>query len=227
MARRVASEAGARYYGIPIGHIISPDREDEAEARNGRPAPPGSATGSDKKRAGQSQSDDLQTSTTATVAKDKKDTIARTNELVTPTISGPVPVFAGKGKFSAPKGSGVYKSPKHPGRTYVVTPEGNAHVFTSKGELRLDPAQRSALASQIKRTFDEVVELDPEEGEQKPVTFVRLISLVRQIMQAEEVGDESEVDRLILQFRDESNRYDPESDPREVRTRVKKAVGDK
>lgn len=224
MARRVASEAGARYYGIPIGHVISPDREDEAEARTGRSAPPGAATGSDKKRAGQGQEEAGPSKRKAAKGKEGE---ARTNELVTPTISGPVPVFAGRGKFSAPEGSGVYKSPKHPGRTYVVTPDGNAHVFTSKGELRLEPAQRTALATQIKSTFEEVIELDPEEAEQKPVTFVRLISLVRRIVQAEEVGDESEVERLILQFRDESNRYDPEADPRAVRTRVKKAVGAK
>lgn len=225
MARRVASAAGAKYYGIPIGHVISPDREDEAAARNGRSAPPGAATGSDKKRAGQDQESPAGKASAG--AAPSKAEPARTNQLVTSTLKGPVPVFAGKGKFSAPEGSGVFKSPKHPGRTYVITPDGNAHVFTSQGELSLEPAQRAALASQIKSTFDEVVELDAEEDEQKPVTFVRLMSLVRQITQAEEVGDKSEVERLILQFRDESNRYDPEADPRAVRTRIKKAVGAK
>lgn len=232
MARRVRTQAGAAYYGVPIGHLITPDQEDDATARHaGRPAPPGALTGSNQKRAGQATVDKQKAGKKLEPApspsdgkRGKEEEKTATYGIQKPTISGPVPVLVGKEKFSAPEGSVVYKSPANPGRVYVVTPEGAAHVLTSHGEVSLTPEQQKALAAQVRDKFTPVTkETDEEDPEE--VTWIRLVSMVRQIEQALRVGDESEAKRLILAFREAANGYNPEADPREVRTRVKKAAG--
>jgi hypothetical protein len=138
-------------------------------------------------------------------------------------LSGPVEAFAGKKKFNLPEGSQVFKSPQKSGRVYVVTPDGLGHVLTSSGQLALTPEQSKALGPQIKDTLTPV---KPEEGEQEEeVTWVRLISIVRQIIQAEESGDTSQAKKLLLQFRGMANQYSPTEDSRKVKTRVEKATG--
>lgn len=225
LTRRVKNQSGVEYFGQPIGSIITPDNEDDAKAKHGRRAPAGSYTGSNQKRAGTKDG-----SSTGTEPQNADS--ASTNEVISfsskgfkkPTISGPVPVLAGKAKFGAPEGSSVYKSPKHQGRVYVVTPDGMTHVITSNGELNLTPAESQALTAQVTSRFNEVVEGEQEE-DTKEVTWVRLQSLMRQIEQAQDVGDTSQVEKLMQQFKEAANSYDPDSDPRELRTKIKKATG--
>lgn len=234
MARRVASERGARYYGIPIGHLITPDKEDEAQARHGgRPAPHGSATGTNQKRAGQSQVSSKSKTPSSAGGRENSDSNEQSGAtglaakgFKQPELTGPVPVLVGKKKFSAPEGSVVYKSPTHSGRAYVVTPEGQAHVLTSHGELNLSPEEGKLIAKQVEANFQSQRPSTDSEGEEvEDVTWIRLISIVRQIAQADKIGDTSEAKRLLLQFRTAANSYDPDSDSREVRTRVKRAAG--
>ncbi len=234
MARRVASERGAKYYGLPIGHLITPDKEDEAQARhNGRPAPHGAVTGTNQKRQGQSQVGNAPNAKApakpktdvSTGEQETEETGLAAKGFKQPSIKGPVTVLVGKKKFSAPEGSSVYKSPTHSGRVYVVTPEGQAHVLTSHGELNLSPEEGKLLARQVEVNFERQNAPQASEGETEDVTWIRLISIIRQIAQADRIGDTSEAKRLLLQFREAANSYDPEMDPRETRTRVKKAAG--
>lgn len=233
MARRVASERGARYYGVPIGHLITPDKEDEAQARHGgRPAPHGSVTGTNQKREGQSQVTNGSKSKAPTKAKKASGGVGEAEEtglaakgFKQPTLTGPVTVLVGKKKFSAPEGSVVYKSPAHSGRSYVVTPDGQAHVLTSHGELNLSPEEGKLIAKQVEVNFERQGTASGGPEEEEDVTWIRLISIVRQIAQADRIGDTSEAKRLLLQFREAANSYDPDQDPRETRTRVKRAAG--
>lgn len=239
MARRVLTKEGEKYFGVPIGQLITPDKEDDAKAlHGGRPAPPNSVSGSNQKRAGISEKPE-DTNVSGKTSNPEKSKAAASSQseatqvgdrwkqkgFIKPTISGDIQVFAGKSIFSAPEGSGIFKSPKHPGRVYVITPDGETHVLTSKGELNLTPAERQSLTSQVKATFEEVVELnDPKESEESP-SWIRLVSLMRQMEQAKEVGDESRVKSLLEEFNDIAKNYGPEDDAKEVQSRVAKATG--
>lgn len=231
MARRVKTEAGAKYYGVPIGQLITPDQEDDAVARHGgRNAPHGALIGSNQKRAGQEtgqkavQSGGRTNPKTSNAPQPKA--AAGTEgqrQFQAPTLSGPVEAYAGKKKFNLPEGSEVFQSPNKPGRVYVVTPDGNGHVLTSTGQLALTPEQSASLGPQIKSSLTKVSKKEGEDDEE--VTWVRLMSIVRQMAQAEKSGDTSEAKRLLLEFRGMANQYSPDKDSREVKTRVEKATG--
>lgn len=229
MARRVQTEAGAKYYGVPIGHLITPDQEDDAVARHGgRGAPNGSLIGSNQKRAGQetgqkaAQNGVRSNPNAGNTTKAPADKSGQ-RQLQAPTLSGPVEVFAGKKKFNVPEGSEVFQSPQKPGRVYVVTPDGAGHVLTSSGQLALTPEQSQSLGPQIKSTLSKVKAKTEEDSEE--ITWTRLVSLARQMIQAEESGDTSAAKKLLQQFREAANQYTPGKDSREVRTRVEEAMG--
>lgn len=223
--RRVATEGGARYYGVPIGTPITSDMEDDSRARNrGRRAPVGAAVGTDQKRAGSVQTGSSSENPGAVSSTPSAPISSK--GFKEPSISGPVPVLVGKAKFGAPEGSSVYKSEKHSGRVYVVTPDGLTHVITSAGELNLTPAESSALTAQVTSMFTEVIDGETE-AQETPMTWIRLKSIMDLLEQAEEVGDESQVKKLLKEFREAANSYQPESDPRELRTKIKKATGKK
>jgi len=234
MARRVLTEAGAKYFGKPIGSFISPDEEDDAKAQHGgRAAPPRAVTGSNQKRAGTSDDNSLNSDKPTTSSEPEKAPTSKTTEkkvdtpttetsveveMVSSTITGPRSVTVGRSSIKVPEGSEVFKSPTHSGRMYIVTPEGDAHVFTSKGELNLTPEQRKALATQISETL-QAEEAEVEEDEQK-VTWIRLLSIARLLAQAEKTGDTSQVKKLEKQFREGLSSYRPEADPRTVRKEI-------
>jgi hypothetical protein len=222
LARRVKSQAGAKYFGVPVGSLITPDMEDDAKASHaGRAAPPNAVTGSNQKRAGTSE--DKTKMSTSTEGKSTGSGGWAAKGFKTPTISGPIPVLVGKEKFSAPEGSSIFKSPKHSGRVYVVTPNGETHVITANGELNLTPAERQSLTSEVRQKFEEVVQ--GEEQEEVAVTWIRLKSIFDMLEQAEEAGDTSQVKKLLKEFREAANAYDERQDSRELRTRIKNTKG--
>lgn len=237
LARRVLTEAGARYFGLPIGSLISPDKEDDAKARHGgRAAPPGAATGSNQRRAGSEKKDEdpaakikINDEPPTGASSGGRRSVGKTPDGETPlsgwadkkfiksTLTGTQKVEAGKASYQVPEGSDVYQSPKHRGRIYVITPDGETHVFTSAGELDITPQERQALTAEVRNSFSKK---DASEEDTQDVTWVRLVSIARQIAQAEAVGDDSLVEKLEEEFRTALASYAPEEDPRAVRSEI-------
>ena len=238
MARRVLTERGARYFGVPIGTLITPDAEDDAKAlHEGRPAPPGSVSGSNQKRAGTKEDDSAALNLKSSEPEDSNTKVgpAKRKEsvqegfqpkMVKPTLTGTQKVSVGKTSYNIPEGSSAFKSPGHTGRVYIVTPEGNAHVYTSGGEMELTPEQRRTLAAEVSSTLQAVNEVKEEKAEDD-VTWVRLVSIARQIAQAEAAGDTSQVKKLEQIFKEGLHNYAPEKDPRTVRSEIQSRSGKK
>lgn len=137
--RRVQTAEGAKFYGLPIGSIITADveRAKKAEAKaQGKTAPKG-GVGPNVGTLGTS-------SQPAPSPSDSPD-------VVSPTISGPNTFDVGQSQFSAPTGSRVFRSKKDDGVVYVLTPDNAVHVFNESGEVPVPEYMESLLSEKFSK----------------------------------------------------------------------------
>ncbi len=65
------------------------------------------------------------------------------------TISGPKVFKVGETKFDAPEGSKLIRTTANPNAAFVVTPDGQVHLFTDSGEVEIDPMMSTVLQTKF------------------------------------------------------------------------------
>ena len=157
--RRVATPEGARFYGLPVGAIITPDvikaKRLEAKAQ-GKPTPKGglSAKSSPSAFTGNSSTSSPSGSSTSTAGKASASKTAPSKPLassthVSPTISGPKKFSVINASYSAPEGSRVFRSTKVDDVAYILTPDGKVHAFNEHGEVPVPEELQPLLAKKL------------------------------------------------------------------------------
>lgn len=148
--RHVKTPEGAKFYGLPIGSIIT---RAEIEAKHAEAAAKGitppkgglssgdaSATIADAKAQGLETADSVEHAASKAVSDPAYEAAVAAEpdfhlKLLKPTISGPEKFSVGDGNFSAPLGSKLYKLQATDALAFVVTPDGKIHSFVSAGEV--------------------------------------------------------------------------------------------
>lgn len=162
--RRVATAQGAAYYGLPVGSIITADiiaaKKKENSAKGSLPEKGMTQKVGGKKpvKAGSSPQQPAaaptpssSTSKSAKTAPKKATDLAKTQlaKLSKASLKGPKKFKVGESEYSAPEGSRLIKSNKQDNFAYIVTPAGDVHAFTEKGEIEIAEPVKAALKNRF------------------------------------------------------------------------------
>jgi hypothetical protein len=157
LARVVQTAEGSRYYGLPIGAIISTDKKNKVDAEKaarGIKPPTGALAETDRPPG-------APIGKVKTPAKKKplKLKVKKTE------LKGNKHFSVGKSKYTAPNGSRVVRPRNQPDLAYIVTPEGEVHVFNAAGEVEIP----KEMMDQFKERFG--VEFDPADEKYEEAQF--------------------------------------------------------
>jgi predicted ABC-type ATPase len=169
MARRVASASGVKYYGLPLGSLITPDIIAKArEANGGKPAPRGASRSASATRKvptppkgmpprpggpAKPKEVDAPGAPEPTAADSKKSPAekpARVPAKAADTkLSGPRKLYIGDKEYGVPEDSRVL-APRLGNKpvAYVIA-DGDVHVLTEQGEVELDAETKRSLQSRL------------------------------------------------------------------------------
>jgi len=154
--RRVQTAEGARFYGQPIGTLITPDMikkaRSAAKAKGITPpkgglspkkAPQVSVGAGKASPAGNFNADP---SAGAPVGADTSGKF----QVKPSSIKGPQGFKVGATQYSAPSGSKLIRPKNQEEFAYVVTPDGSVHAFTAAGELDVPDYLEPVLTKKFK-----------------------------------------------------------------------------
>lgn len=183
--RKVRTPEGARFYGQPIGTIITAEmiraKKREAKAQGITPPKGGlskkpkavtvatgkaspasnfnsSPAGPPKPGASKKSLGDAafgKATPTPGIAADPK------FQVKSPTIKGPNSFRVGDSSFTAPAGSKLIRPKNQPSVAYVYTPDGQVHAFTAAGEIDLDVYADGELKPVLEKKFKDLKSSDP------------------------------------------------------------------
>lgn len=190
MARRVTTQAGADYFGVPIGSLIT-GKEDETPSREGakpkakkvrplvgRALNPVAGTNPTNNSGPTVQSGSTAPTMPRTPDVQKVDPNKRYgeqgqiteqpfsfkagNQATETDNDGSDRIEVGGTEFSLPKGSKVYDSPFGNAMKYIVTPEGSFRIATKRGELELSPVMQARMVRLMMDAFGDDRDGDEE-----------------------------------------------------------------
>jgi hypothetical protein len=155
--RIVKTQEGAKFYGLPIGATITTDKYNSVNAKNaarGIKPPPNAVADTDRPVG-------------APIGKVSKPAAKKPLKLkVKKTeLKGNKHFSVGKSKYTAPNGSRVVRPRNQPELAYIVTPQGEIHVFNAAGEVEIP----KEMLDQFKERFG--AEFAPEDEKYEEAEF--------------------------------------------------------
>lgn len=156
--RRVQTAEGARFYGQPIGTLITPDMIKKARSAakaKGITPPKGGLTPKSGKKvsvgAGKASPAGNFNADPSSPAPQPGAAVSPGNfQVKAPTIKGPQGFKVGATQYSAPSGSKLIRPKNQAEFAYVVTPDGSVHAFTAAGELDVPDYLEPVLTKKFK-----------------------------------------------------------------------------
>lgn len=171
--RRVQSPEGAKFYGLPIGSVITADviKAKRAEAKSkGQSAPKGALSG------GASVADMAGDANVSAPKSSALKDVASTGVQYKPaSISGPNGFTLGEVTYSAPAGSKLIKPKGDSPFAYVLTPNNEVHAFTKDGEAEIPEFLVPVLTDKFKnlKNSDPLYEVQDFDAAQEPKLSVQ------------------------------------------------------
>ena len=162
--RRVQTPEGAKFYGQPIGTIITPDlikAKKLEHALKGIKPPKGGLSPKVKTGSKKGKSANVPNVPDASHSGEGSLPAHAASQGKLPakpsTISGPNAFKVGVADYSAPEGSKLIRPKNTPDMAYILTPDGEIHAFTADGEVDVP----DYLHDVLKQKFSNLQANDP------------------------------------------------------------------